>query len=131
MIKMNSISGVVYFVEDLDKTVKFYEDLGFQIIEKTNEYVKVSVNEFWIDIVDIRFGEKTVYQRDLDADTRVLGGNGQYLHIEVDNTDEFYDFVVSKGIVPTSKPKNFPWGHREFIVRDPDEYKLVFFEKVK
>jgi hypothetical protein len=36
---------------------------------------------------------------------------------------------VSKGMNQTSEPQRRPSGNREFVLRDPDGYKLVFFQK--
>jgi len=47
----------------------------------------------------------------------------------VDDADASYQEVVAKGIKPSSEPRDWPWGNREFVVRDPDGYKLVFFQK--
>lgn len=33
------------------------------------------------------------------------------------------------GMKPSSEPRDWPWGRREFVLRDPDGYKLVFFKK--
>jgi hypothetical protein len=30
---------------------------------------------------------------------------------------------------PTGEPERRPSGNREFVLRDPDGYNLVFFEK--
>lgn len=57
-------------------------------------------------------------------------GAGQYIHINVENVDEFYEDLLVKGLQSLSKPQDFPWGHREFVLRDPDGYKLVFFTEL-
>jgi len=40
--------------------------------------------------------------------------------------DNYYQFVKIKNIHST-EPKTWPWGKREFVVKDPDGYKLVFY----
>ncbi len=49
----------------------------------------------------------------------------------VENVDDYYKQLLDKGIKPSSEPKDWEWGNREFVVKDPDGYRLVFFNKVK
>ncbi len=44
--------------------------------------------------------------------------------------DEFYEAMLAKDIKPASAPQDFSWGRREFVIRDPDGYRLVFFQKL-
>ena len=122
---MNSVSGLVFFVKDLDKTVQFYEKVGFQFKDSTPEYAKAYLNWFWVEFVARDSAEKTVFQKQLEAHD---GGN-LFVHVSVQNVDEFHEALLSKGLQPSSEPKNFDWGRREFVLSDPDGYKLVFFQK--
>jgi Glyoxalase/Bleomycin resistance protein/Dioxygenase superfamily len=47
----------------------------------------------------------------------------------VDDIDGFHKGVVSAGLKPLSEPVAQPSGNREFVLRDPDGYKLAFFQK--
>jgi catechol 2,3-dioxygenase-like lactoylglutathione lyase family enzyme len=128
MAKIKSISALVLYVKDLEKTQKFYEDLGFRFEERQADYMKAYINWFWVEFVLKDKAEESVFKKiaDLDAEPK---GAGLLVHLSVDNTDEFYDELVAKGIKPSSKPQDFKWGRREFVVCDPDGYKLVFFQK--
>lgn len=130
MIKMNSISGILFLVKDLDKTAEFYEALGFTFKTRTPDYATAYLNWFWIEFVAYEKAEKIVFQKESNFGEAEHNGAGLFVHISVQNVDEFYGAVLTKGIKPSSEPSNFPWGRREFIVRDPDGYKLVFFQKV-
>ena len=46
MIKINSISGVVCFVKDLDKTADFYEALGFRFGKREKDRLTTYINWF-------------------------------------------------------------------------------------
>lgn len=127
-MKIVSVSGIVRPVEDLSKTIEFYEKLGFLFKEKNPDFAKAYVNWFWIEFVDVQKMEATVFKKQVSEDGR-LGSSGDFLHVSVDDVDEFYEHVVSKGLKPSSEPQDFPWGRREFVIRDPDGYKLVFFKK--
>jgi uncharacterized glyoxalase superfamily protein PhnB len=51
--------------------------------------------------------------------------------LSVDDVDSTYQELVDKGLTPSSQPREWPWGNREFVIRDPDGYKLVIFKKLK
>lgn len=115
-MKLKSISGIVCYVKDIDKTAKFYEALGFRFGNQESEYLTVYVNWFWIEF---RKGAKSVAQ-----------DNGQATYISVEDVDLFYKELLKTDIKPESEPKDTSSGKREFIVVDPDGYKLAFFQKL-
>jgi catechol 2,3-dioxygenase-like lactoylglutathione lyase family enzyme len=123
-MKLISISGVTYYVKDIDTTVKFYEDLGF--IFKVHEpghatmYLNWYFVDFFADMADRPAAQKT------QADSR---GAGTYMYTKVDTVDEYYEALVAKGLKPETEPEKLSNGNREFLIRDPDGYGLVFFEK--
>lgn len=125
---MKSISGIVCLVEELDRTVSFYESLGFTF-RRTVPGVSATgyVNWFWIEFLLKGKVVTEEFKEDIAASPK---GAGQYIHINVEDVDEFYAGVLEKGLRPSSQPQDFPWGHREFALSDPDGYKLVFFSKV-
>lgn len=110
-------------VADLDRTHAFYEQLGFAPARADNA-VRVKLGDFTLAFMD---------ENDLTiVDEAGLGpkGLGIYLYVEVDDVDEHYRLVQENGIVPRTEPKTWPWGKREFVVKDPDGYKLVFYAAV-
>jgi len=126
-MKLKSISGVVYLVSDIAATADFYETLGFRIDTHEADYLKVYLNWFWIEFVRMDDKHPTAFQEEAKLGNK---GAGQFVYISVDDVDEAYKELVSKGLKPSGQPKDWPWGRREFVVRDPDGYKLVFFQKV-
>ncbi len=115
MIKMNSISGVLCFVKDLDRTAEFYEKLGFRPGDRTEESFKVYVNWFWIEFIKA-------------AEHKATGSDGQFIYITVDDVDDMYEDLKRKGHNPT-EPQTFTSKRTETMISDPDGYKLVFFKK--
>lgn len=127
MVKLGSISGIVAYVKDPAKTLKFYKDLGFMVYREEKERVTVRVNWFWIDFHAIAKEEaKTEFKKEANLEPK---GAGEWLYVSVTDVDEFYQEVIKKGYKPSSEPRDWPWGNREFAIRDPDGYKLVFFKK--
>ncbi len=121
MIK--SISSLLFFAKDLKVTFDFYKTLGFDVQKETG-LVFFYVNWFRVDFID---KEHSKFKSGFDKEM----GNGIFVYVKVDDVDEFYKFVVKKGIKPSGGPTDWPWGNREFVVKDPDGYKLVFFNKSK
>jgi catechol 2,3-dioxygenase-like lactoylglutathione lyase family enzyme len=126
---MKSVAGIICLVSDLDKSIEFYKMLGFEF-KKQNPGISAHayLNWFWIELL---LKDKVVTE-EFKNDVELLPkGAGQYIHINVEDVDEFYEEVIAKGLKPLSEPEDFPWGHREFVLSDPDGYKLVFFTKTK
>lgn len=124
---MKSIAGIVCYVKDTKKTAKFYEDLGFIFTKREPDHISIRLNWFWIDFHPQDKEDKPEFQKEANLDNK---GAGQFLYISVDSVDETYKELVAKGLKPSSEPRDWPWGNREFIIRDPDGYKLVFFQKL-
>ena len=125
-MKLKSVAGIVCYVKDINKTAKFYEALGFQIEKRESDHLSIRSNWFWIDFHPQDKEDKPEFQKEANLDNK---GAGLFLYLSVENVDEFYEELLSKGFKPSSKPKDFPWGNREFVIRDPDGYKLVIFKR--
>ncbi len=121
MIK--SISSLLFFSKNLKRTSEFYKALGFKP-EIKDSMVSFYVNWFSVNFIDKKHSEfKSGFEGDL--------GRGMFIYMKVDDVDKFYKFVLKKGIKPASIPRDWPWRNREFVVKDPDGYRLVFFNKIK
>jgi catechol 2,3-dioxygenase-like lactoylglutathione lyase family enzyme len=127
-MKLNSISAINYYVEDLNKTIKFYEDIGMRAGKRDDTTATFYVNWF---AMTFKQGDKEIDNEFIKDATSENKGAGQYLQIKVDDVNAAYADAVQMGYKPTSEPRDWPWGNREFVLRDPDGYKLVFFQKLK
>jgi len=125
-MKPKSVSGIGFYVRDISDTAEFYMALGFRVGERTDNYLKVYSNWFWLQFNEARAEDKPEFQKEAQAEHR---GAGLYINISVDNVDEFYAATLAAGLHPSSEPRDWPWGNREFVIRDPDGYKLVLFQK--
>lgn len=125
-MKIKSVSGIVCYVKDLDKTAAFYEALGFQVKNREVDRLTMNVNWFWLDFIPADQENKLKFQEEAQSDHK---GAGMYTYLSVDDVDTAYEELLAKGIRPSSEPKDWPWGNREFVLRDPDGYKLVIFKR--
>jgi catechol 2,3-dioxygenase-like lactoylglutathione lyase family enzyme len=126
-MKMKSIAGIVCYVKDTARTAKFYEALGFTVTKNEPGHLSIRLNWFWVDFHPQDKEDKPEFQQEANLDHK---GAGLFLYVNVEDVDEFYKGVLAKGLKPSSEPKDWEWGNREFILRDPDGYKLVFFKKL-
>jgi catechol 2,3-dioxygenase-like lactoylglutathione lyase family enzyme len=117
-MKLSSISGINCYVEDLSRTAEFYDAIGFRRGKEEPDRLTYYVNWFFVTFIDE--GQEAGLANK---------GSGLSLHVKVDDVEEFHGGVVSKGMTPASEPRKRPGGGRDFMLRDPDGYKLVFFEK--
>ncbi len=125
-MKIRSVSGITCYVKNLSKTAKFYEALGFETRKKESSHLTVYSNWFWTDFLAVDRDERAALGK-----TGQLGskGAGMFVYLSVDDVDQFHKELLSKGLKPSTKPQDQPWGNREFILHDPDGYNLVIFKR--
>ncbi len=125
-MKVNSISGITCYVSDLARTAEFYETIGFRRGKEEPDRLTFYVNWFFVTFVAQDQVEDAELPSEADLSTK---GTGLFVYVKVDDVDDYYEAVVSNGLKPASEPQVRRSGNREFVLRDPDGYKLVFFEK--
>jgi catechol 2,3-dioxygenase-like lactoylglutathione lyase family enzyme len=118
-------TGLVYWVHDNEISVKFYKKLGFYVSESNERHSIITIGDFEITLVSIR--DEKEFGRDSMAREK---GLGSYLYIKVDDVDGLYEKFRSKKIRTSSQPRDWEWGNREFVVKDPDGYKICFYTKL-
>jgi catechol 2,3-dioxygenase-like lactoylglutathione lyase family enzyme len=114
-MKPKSVSALVYKVIDMDKTIEFYEGLGFKVTKKDDRFAIAYVN--W-------FSSEFHLVNDIDDSPK----DGPLVLVSVD-IDEFYKAATNAGYKPESELQKTDFGRREFSLRDPNGYLMVFFEK--
>lgn len=125
-MKLMSVSGYTLYVKDAKKSVEFYKKLGFDVRKEEGNRTTVGMNWFTIVLVQADKEDDAEFQKEAKLEPR---GAGVYFSLSVDDVDEFYAGVKKAGLKPSTEPRDWPWGNREFLLRDPDGYKLVLFKK--
>lgn len=121
---LKKLDSLLLYVNDVANSAKFYRDLGFKIPKQTDTMVIAKLGGFEIHCHDRK---TTVFQEESQIEQK---GAGIYIYINVEKIDDYYKSLLEKGLKPSSEPKNWQWGNREFVIRDPDGYKLVFYEQI-
>lgn len=119
---LKSVAGFLILVSDLKKSEQFYKDLGFEV-NNSGGMTSAKLNWFRIWMVDQK---ESNFQQDVER----FKGGGIYIYLRVDDVDQTYQDLKKKGFEPSSEPKDWPWGNREFALKDPDGYKLVFYQPI-
>lgn len=118
MIK--KIHSILFYASDLGKTAEFYRTLGFEV-DSANDGVRVILGGMKLAFID---ESQTPIKKDAGVQPK---GAGVFTYVEVSDVDEYFNHLQKQGIETSSEPRDWPWGKREFAVKDPDGYKLVFF----
>ncbi len=118
------LHSTLFYASDLGKTYEFYKQLGFDA-QKSDDGVRVKLGDFRLYFID---ESKTPTKNESGMTPK---GLGIYTYVEVDDVDAYFELVKKNSVVPRTEPKTWPWGKREFVVKDPDGYKLVFYSAVK
>jgi len=108
------------YASNFAETLAFYKKLGFDVVE-VNGTVRVKMGDFTLALIDENI---TPIKNELGKTPK---GLGVYMYVEVENVDKYFLWVKERGITPRTEPRTWPWGKREFVVKDPDGYKLVFY----
>ncbi|KAF2333256.1 VOC family protein [Flavobacterium daemonense] len=112
---------------DLQKTIKFYSDLGFkQNGKETEELVSFSFgeNNFVINFFIPKRFDNALRGKSTDTKTE----NEIIFSVSADsreNVDEWYEIVKKAGATIFSEPENFQQGYT-FGFSDPDGHKFNF-----
>jgi uncharacterized glyoxalase superfamily protein PhnB len=117
------ITNLLFWVQENKLSEKFYKKLGFDVLQSDDAHSVVSLNGFAIDLVSMR--DEDPFAKDSMSSNK---GRGVYVYIRVDDVDATYAQIKNAGFALTTAPKNWPWGNREFIIKDPDGYKLCFWQ---
>lgn len=128
MLKGN-VTPLLY-VKNVSRSVEFYRDvLGFELVGFWDEARKENVRE-WSGpeppgFAELRAGNLILQLHATGEDTDDGPIGGVLLHVEVDDADAYHARVQENG-GRTERPKDQPWGWRQFFVTDPDGHRWAF-----
>jgi catechol 2,3-dioxygenase-like lactoylglutathione lyase family enzyme len=125
---LKQITSALYWVSDIAISVDFYQKVGFELKENTEQHAVLTLGNFAVELVPAQGHEQDEFSKDASAEGK---GKGVYLQIEVEDIDGLHSELVGKGLQPSAEPRDWPWGNREFVIKDPDGYKLCFWQLSK
>lgn len=113
----------LFFIKNTERTAEFYRDLGF-VVDVLPGTVKIKLGDFTLAFMD-----ETKVQIAKEADMGPKG-LGVFTYVEVDDVNAHYQLLKKNGIQTSGEPKDWSWGKREFAVKDPDGYKIIFYSTI-
>lgn len=115
----------VLYIKDVNTTHDFYKSIDAEIIKKEDDKVVVHLGEFSLHFILQTTEPFEEYQFATSENNR---GMGNLFYIEVDNLEEAYELAKNSTGKVKSEIKDNLWGGKEFLVEDPDGYKVVFYK---
>ena len=116
------LSGIHFWVSDMERTLTFYRAIGLEIPEPEGDgqFVQVTLPNG----VDLGFGSYDVTRRYDPAFKVPSGGKGGLaLQFNLDSrpaVNEMYQRLTTAGYAGHLAPMDAPWGSRYAEVSDPD-----------
>lgn len=120
-----SLDTILLYVNDPNAAAEFYRQLGFAISPQQSAMIHATLGTVAFTLLDQSNAE---FQQDTPIEPK---GAGVFFCIKTDDIDGLHASLVSKGLKPSSAPRDWPWGNREFAIKDPDGYKLVFYRPLQ
>ena len=118
------------YVKDVRRSVEFYCGvLGFEHVGWWDDGRGVYVRD-WSgpgepDFVELRAGNLVLQLHAAGEDDPSGPVGGVILHFEVEDADQYHHRIQEKG-GRSERPKDQPWGWRQFFVTDPDGHRWAF-----
>ena len=125
---MDSISPNI-FVKDINKTIDFYKELGFNVVTTVPEQGDIFWAMMTCGIVTFMFQTFESLGTELPAISRQNGGS-LLLYIQTSDIRKFFDRIKDKVKVVKELEKTF-YGATEFSIEDNNGFLLTFAEDEK
>jgi len=108
-----------FLVEDLARSIAFYEKLGFAFGEPWEGFYVIG----HLDGLELHLKEAPKYEPE-----RRFRRENEHLDAAagVDGIEAFYAQCVANGATIAKPLEPTPWGTKDFYVEDPDGYILCF-----
>ena len=110
-------------VEDLGRSVSYYETLGFEKLAENDRGVTLSLGSAKLFLFQCRTGTHLPERR------LGLFGNPpgiDHVSFQVSDVDALYELLTARGIELDEPPADQDWGARAFGLQDPDGNNLYF-----
>lgn len=106
---------------DVDRSIRFYEGLGFAIEERWEDEGKLL--GVMMRAGDVQIG---LSQDDWQKGRDRVKGQGMRIFISTtQDVDQLASAAKAAGIVLDGEPHDTPWGSRVFETTDPDGFKIT------
>jgi len=124
---MSELIHTCYRIADIDRSVAFYEKLGFE--EQSRMPIGDEATNVFMGLPGDGARLELTYNHGHDEPYDVGTGYG-HIALRVDDLDGVLDGLSGQGIEPEKPPYTVrEGGSRLCFVRDPDDYRIELIEK--
>ncbi len=124
---MSELIHTCYRITDIDRSVAFYEKLGFQ--EKSRMPIRDEATNVFMGLPGDGARLELTYNHGHDQPYDLGTGYG-HIALSVDDLDGVLERLAADGIEPERPPYTVrEGGSRLCFVRDPDDYRIELLER--
>jgi catechol 2,3-dioxygenase-like lactoylglutathione lyase family enzyme len=120
---------VALIVRDIPRSVQFYQEtLGLHLrLVQGEQYALFQVAGTKLALQPARAASPDLPVADDLVAPRVELGVSVLVAFAVPDVDRWCATLKERGVVIQREPADYPWGDREFSIRDPDGHVLIFY----
>ncbi|MHC2831629.1 VOC family protein [Bacillus sp. F9_6S_D1_P_5] len=123
---MDHLFRVKLYVNDIEKTLLFYEEvIGLKLYKRNMHAVRFNHDQFSLLLAS----DSILNENHYFYDRKERKGNGFELIIVVDHIEDVYERCKEKRCTIQEEIQTYPWEMRGFKVVDPDGYFLRITSK--
>jgi len=111
---IESISAITLATHDMPRAVRFYRELGFEILH----------GDEGASFTSFRAGPNYLNLIAQPAERRWSWWGRVIFYVA--DVDALYERALAAGCQPTTAPRDAEWGERFFHLIDPDDHELSF-----
>jgi lactoylglutathione lyase len=118
-MRLNKLSYLTLWAVHFDEVKKLYKDtLGLPVAQENENFIMFDTK-----------GSRVAFHRLTKAPP--LSRSTVEVHLEVNDVDEVYSSLKSKGVKFDDPPANRPWGTRSAGFKDPEGYVVEIVGPLK
>ena len=123
---MSELIHTCYRIADIDKSIAFYEKLGFE--EKGRMPIREEAINVFMGLPGDGARLELTYNHGVDS--YEMGAGYNHIAVTVDDLDGTLEGLAAQGIEPEKPPYSVrEGGSRLCFIRDPDGYRIELIEK--
>ena len=123
---MSELIHTCYRIGDIDRSVAFYEALGFE--ERRRKPIRDEAINVWLGLPGDADRLELTYNHGVDAYD--IGDGYNHIAITVDDMNATIDHLADQGIEPEKPPYRVRAGGSLIcFLRDPDGYRIELIER--
>ena len=124
---MSELIHTCYRITDIDRSVSFYEKLGFE--ERRRLPIRDEAINVFMGLPNDGARLELTWNKDQDEPYEIGTGYG-HIALTVDDLDDTLERLAGDGIEPEKPPYRVrEGGSRICFVRDPDGYRIELIER--